>query len=184
MCSSEGSKSHWKSVTSGIPQGSVLGPILFVIFINDLPGDVLSDVFMFADDTKIFRQISGQLFNQIWIKLFDWSQTWLLKFHPDKCKVLPVSNKSITADTVVYSIKTYDAGRTTLETVDPEKDAGVTIDSNLSFANHIKNQVNKANQIVGLTRRSFVYLDNRTFCLLFKALVRPHLEYAHSVSTP
>ena len=84
-----GSKSHWKSVTSGIQQGSVLDPILFVIFINDLPRDVLSDVFMFADDTKIFRQISEQTDREIiqsdLDKLFDWSQTWLLKFHPDKC---------------------------------------------------------------------------------------------------
>ena len=75
-----------------------------------------------------------------------------------------MSNESITADTVEYSMKTYEGGRTTLETVDSEKDVAVSIDSNLSFANHIKNQVNKANQIVGLTRRSFVYLDNRTFC--------------------
>ena len=71
MCSSEGSKSHWKSVTRGIPQGSVLGPILFVIFINDLPRDVLSDVLMFADDTKSSDKYQNKLivklFNQIWI---------------------------------------------------------------------------------------------------------------------
>ena len=91
---------------------------------------------------------------------------------------------TITADTVEYSMKTYEGGRTTLETVDSEKDVGVTIDSNLNFANHIQNQVNKANQIVGLTRQSCVYLDNFTLCLLFKAPMRPHLEYAHSVWTP
>ena len=81
-------------------------------------------------------------------------------------------------------MKTYEGGLTTLETVNSEKDVAVSIDGNLSFANHIQNQVNKANQIVGLTRRSFVHLDNRTFHLLFKALVRPHLEYVHSVWTP
>ena len=106
------SKSHWKSITSGISQGSVLGPILFVIFINDLPRDVLSDVFMFADDPKIFRHISERTDREIiqsdLDKLFDWRQTWLLKFHPDKCKVLPMSNESITADTVKYSMKTYE----------------------------------------------------------------------------
>ena len=67
-------------MTSGIPQGSVLGPILFVIFINDLARDVLSDLFMFADDTKIFRQISEQTYREIiqsdLDKLFDWSQTY------------------------------------------------------------------------------------------------------------
>ena len=51
-----GSNSTWKLVTSGIPQGSVLGPILFVLYINDLPSNILSDVYMFADDTKIFKK--------------------------------------------------------------------------------------------------------------------------------
>ena len=186
MCSSEGSKSHWtEECNKRNLIRTVLGLILFVIFVNDLPRDVLSDVFMFADDTKILKQLSKQTDREIiqsdLDKLFDWSQTWLLRFHPDKCKVLPVSNKSITADTVEYSMKTYDGGRTTLETVDSEKDVRGTIDGNFSFGNLIHNQVNKANQIVGLTRRSFIYPDDCIFCLLFKALVRPHLEYGHSV---
>ena len=60
----------------------------------------------------------------------------------------------------------------------------MTIDNNLSFELHMQTQINKANQIAGLLRRSFMYLDNRTFTLLFKALVRPHLEYASSVWSP
>lgn len=71
----------------------------------------------------------------------------------------------------------YEGGYTTLENVKHEKDIGVTIDNNLAFDKHIQTQVNKANQIAGLMRRSFHYMDNRAFNLLFKALVRPHLEY-------
>ena len=78
------------SLTNGIIQGSVLGPILFVIFINDWPQSVLSDVFIFADNTKLFREIKDE--NDVGAiqsdlnELFNWSETWLLKFHPDKCK--------------------------------------------------------------------------------------------------
>ncbi|XP_063446842.1 uncharacterized protein LOC134726372 [Mytilus trossulus] len=79
---------------------------------------------------------------------------------------------------------TYDGAETTLETVECEKDVGVNIDSKLKFDKHIQTQVNKANQLVGLIRRSFRYLDDKSFCLLFKALVRPHLEYASSVWSP
>ena len=85
------SKSSTAPVTSGIPQGSVLGPLLFVIYINDLPGvvDDKSYVFLFADDTKLFRQIQSSndvLILQNDIKnLIEWSNKWLLKFHPDKC---------------------------------------------------------------------------------------------------
>ena len=79
---------------------------------------------------------------------------------------------------------TYEGSITTLVMVNCEKDVGVNIDSNLKFDQHIQTKVNKANQIVGLIRRSFRYLDFKTFCLLFKALVRPHLEYAGCIWNP
>jgi len=181
-----GSYSQWHDVTSGIPQGSVLGPILFVVFINDLPKCVNSSVFMFADDTKIYREIStknDQLILQDDLnKLFEWSNKWLLKFHPDKCKILQISTK--TPEIRSYTMPKYEGGLVSLERVENEKDVGVTINSKLKFDEHIQNQVNKANKMMGLIRRSFKFLDFRSFRLLFKSIVRPHLEYASSVWSP
>ena len=71
-----------------------------------------------------------------------------------------------------------------LEVVDQEKDLGVTMDVDLIFDKHISNKINKANGIVGLIRRSFIHLDEESFLCLYKALVRPHLEYANSVWDP
>ena len=183
-----GSYSKWHNVTSGIPQGSVLGPVLFVVFINDLPLNVESDVYMFADDTKLYREIANQsdieiVQNDI-NNLFKWSEKWLLRFHPDKCKVLSVSGKRQQRRNSNYTMSTYSGSYVTLESVESEKDIGVTIDSKLNFEKHIQAQVNKANQLVGIIRRSFKYLDFKTFSLLFKSLVRPHLEYASSVWNP
>ena len=81
-------------------------------------------------------------------------------------------------------MNSYEGARITLENVTNEKDIRVVVDGGLDFSAHIQNQVNKANRIAGLIRRSFVYLDNPTFILLFKALVKPHLEYANSVWCP
>ena len=79
-----GQESEWKSVASGIPQGSVLGPLLFVIYINDLPDSVNSPAYLFADDTKIYRKIKEtadiDILQQDLSKLEEWSNTWLLKF--------------------------------------------------------------------------------------------------------
>jgi hypothetical protein len=152
-----------------------------------MPQSVLSDVFLFANDTKLFREIKDE--NDVGAiqsdlnELFNWSETWLLKFHPDKCKKLPIyKNKAYEENT--YTMRTYDGGTTVLEHVESEKDIGVTIDRNLIFEKHIQTQINQANQILGLMRRAFLHLDNRTFSLLFKALVRLHLEYASSVWSP
>ena len=81
-------------------------------------------------------------------------------------------------------MRTYDGETTVLENVEREKDIGVMIDRNLTFEKHIQTQINKANQVLGLMRMAFLHLDNRTFSLLFKALVRLHLEYASSVWSP
>ena len=183
-----GSYSSWHSVTSGIPQGSVLGPILFVIFINDLPESVKSEVYMFADDTKIYKQIENEedcdIIQDDLDELFKWSEKWLLRFHPDKCLHLEVKGKQKITSEHTYTMNKYEGGTVDLKTVNNEKDIGVTIDTNLPFEQHIQNQVNKANRNLGIIRRSFKYLDMETFCLLYKALVRPHLEYAASVWSP
>lgn len=156
-----GSRYQWRGVTSGISQGSrsELCPIPFVIFINDLPKGVISDVFMFADDTKIIGQLKKYdgLWNySSWFRLFEWSNTWLLKFHSNKCKVLQILNKNTSQETATFQMNSYEGGHTSLETINSEKNVGVTIDENLDFAKHIQSQANMANQIVSLTRRSVV----------------------------
>ena len=175
-----GNYSKWHDVTSGIPQGSVLGPILCVIFINDLPNSVEYTAYLFADDTKLYRSIRDEedrnMVQNDLNNLFDWSSKWLLKFHPDKCKVMRIRNKRKAVDTHSYTKKTFEGAETTLEIIDNEKDIVVNVDLHLTFENHISVQVNKANQMAGLIRRSFKHMDYCKFCLLFKSIVRPHLE--------
>ena len=173
--------SDWAPVTSGIPQGSVLGPLLFVIYINDLPNDIESDIFLFADDTKIFTEIndiseSNKLQDDL-NRLQEWSNTWLLKFHPDKCKVLDISIR----DRTTYS---YFMETTELDHSNVEKDLGVFIDNKLKFDSHISTKINKANNTLGAIRRSFTYLDSTILLRLYTSLIRPHLEYANPVWNP
>ena len=93
-----GNFSSWKEVTSGVPQGSVLGPLLFLIFINDIDSSLTSCISKFADDTKLYRKISNLddalLLQKDLDKLFSWSQTWQMSFNADKCKVLHFGPKS------------------------------------------------------------------------------------------
>jgi hypothetical protein len=184
-----GVASEQQPVTSGIPQGSVLGPVLFVIYINDLPDCVTSRCYLFADDTKLYRQISNPDGDVASLQtdldnLGDWSNTWLLKFHPQKCKSLSICNKRQNTQDTAYHLYNPQGDRVGVEKSSSEKDIGVTVDNHLEFNKHIQLQVNKANSIVGLIKRSFTFLDNRSFKLLFQALVRPHLEYAAAVWNP
>ena len=175
-----GERSAWHNVTSGIPQGSMLGRLLFVIFINDLPETVNSDAYLFADDTKIFNMIKSNddstILQENLTKLEEWSDTWLLRFHPDKCKHMHIRKKN---DDNSYSLH----GKS-LEKVIEEKDIGVVTDSDLTFEKHINEKVNKANQMFVTLRRTFQFMDKSTFVQLFKSLVRTHLDYASSVWAP
>ena len=173
--------SKWAPVTSGIPQGSVLGPLLFVIYINDMPDNILSDIYLFADDTKIFSNTANpanaKTLQEDLNRLQNWSDKWLLKFHPEKCKVLDIG----ISNRLSYE---YYLNDVRLEHSLDEKDLGVFIDNRLKFDTHITTKINKANGILGAIRRAFSYLDKKTMLLLYTSLVRPHLEYANPIWSP
>ena len=178
-----GVESYSCEVKSGVPQGSVLGPLLFVIYINDLPECITSTSYLFADDTKILRKIyseedAKQLQHDIDI-LDTWSKKWLLRFHPDKCHVLTLGK----FDNITHTER-YKLGETQLEHVFEEKDLGVIFDSEMKFEQHINAKIKKANSMAGLIRRTFSFLDGNLFKRLFTTLVRPHLEYCQNVWSP
>ncbi len=175
------SKSKWMDVTSGIPQGSVLGPLLFVIFINDLPESVKSTLFLFADDTKIYRTIQNSddqaILQSDLDKLHQWSEKWLLRFHPAKCKHMHIGKP--VPDPAPYSLNS-----TNLEKVSKEKDIGVIVDEDLEFDSHIAEKAKKAMQMFAMLRRTFHYLNEESFIPLYKSLVRTHLDFASTVWSP
>ena len=177
-----GTLSDWVEVTSGVTQGSVLGPVLFVVFINDLPEVVKSLCSMYADDTKIYRSVDTvhdcvRLQNDL-DNLTAWAEKWQMKFNADKRQVFQLRHKN---EKHVYEMKTSEGeGRVKLSSLSMERDLGVHIDSELKFSKHVEIQTNKANKILGLVRRSYEYLDRESMRLLFTALVRPHLEFANS----
>ena len=175
--------SNVASVKSGVPQGSVLGPILFILYINDLPDVIQSDVLLFADDTKIFRSIrsakDAKLLQSDIDALSRWSQDWLINFNLEKCHVLMMGKFER-----IKHVERYKLDKHELEHVFEEKDLGVIFDSELKFEEHISAKVQKANAIAGLIRRSFTYLDGQLFKKLFSSFVRPHLEYACAVWSP
>ena len=178
-----GELSSPKPVISGIPQGSVLGPLLFVLYINDLPDVVKSNILLFADDTKIFNQVKSRsdalLIQEDINELEQWSDKWLLRFNTDKCHVLTLGKIENIQHTFRYTL--YDKE---LDHVFEEKDLGVIIDMDLNFEEHMSSKIGKANGIMGLIRRTFSYLDPITFKKLYTSFVRPHLEYAQPVWSP
>ncbi|KAL8614437.1 hypothetical protein ACOMHN_007773 [Nucella lapillus] len=180
-----GAKSQTAPVTSGIPQGSVVGPMLFVVYINDLPNICVSEVKLFADDTKLYTRsdIPGATtaLQADLDKLQQWSQDWLLRFHPQKCSVMKLGSKK---SEVEYTMQDATQGTTVLEEHEHEKDLGVHVDNKLCFKEHVAKSTAKANKIVGIIRRTFDYLSNDLFAQLYKSLVRPILEYGHSVWQP
>ena len=131
-----GAGSESTAVLSGIPQGSVVGPLLFVIYINDLPEAVTSDALLFADDTKLYRQITSREDAHILQcdldSLRDWSEKGLLMFNLDKCHVLTLGKFENTMYTHRYNMYGNE-----LEHVFEEKDLGVTRDNELRFEEHI-----------------------------------------------
>ena len=180
----DGEQSDTAPVTSGVPQGSVLGPCLFLLYINDLAQGLDANVRLFADDTIAYLVIGG-LADAVRLqgdldRLAHWENQWQMQFHPEKCQVLRVTKKTKT--------NTIDASYTlhghTLEVVDHVKYLGVTISGDLRWDKHISNVVNKANSTLAVLKRNVRVPSQSVKSAAYKALVRPHLEYCSPVWDP
>ena len=173
------SQSQSHTVTSGIPQGSVLGPLLFLLYINDLPESIKNFVSLFADDVKLYGRASHYFDNQCDIdKLGEWQDCWLLRFNTedDKCKVLHVGKNN--------PQHMYKLNNSPLPAVDTESDLGVVISSNWKWNDHIDKSISKANSCIAWVTRSVISRSPKVMINIYKSLIRPHLEYCVQLWSP
>ena len=189
-----GAKSGLLPVTSGVPQGSILGPLLFVIFINDMincisPG---TNIALYADDTKIWRKIQKwgdhDILQQDINKLYEWSVNNKMKFHPQKCKVLIVTLQSLnTIWDIVFPFQTYyyHLNGTVLEFTSNEVDLGVMITTRLSWRDQCLALFSKASSRLGLLKRVCHFVNSqKQKRILYLALVRSQFEHCGSIWRP
>lgn len=175
------SDSPMSKVLSGVPQGSVIGPLLFLIYINDLPAKLHSSINLYADDCVIYREISNTNDANVLQNDLDtitrWCEDWLMTLNINKCKVMHVSRKN--SPNFNYTIQ-----NTLLQSVNSYKYLGVYISSNLSWEQHTNYITANANRTLGYLRRNFRNIPSSLKLLLYKALIRPKLEYAASIWDP
>ena len=168
--------SHTAPVLSGVPQGTVMGPLLFLIYINDMPKRISqkSKIRLFADDSLLYRTIDtiedGVELPKDLNKLQEWEKEWRMQFHPQKCQVLRISNK---LNNIVTG---YNIHGVNLEVVQHAKYLGVTLDSHLNWKQHIDITSKKA-----FLRRNITTGNSKIKEKCYKNFVMPTLEYSCSV---
>ena len=169
-------------VTSGVPQGTVLGPLLFLLYLNDIADGVTSEVRLLADDCIMYRQIDSARDSEDLQKDIDrlcaWEERWQMKFNKAKCYAMHITHKKNPVRT------SYQMGDSVLETVTNHTYLGVELNNKLSWASHIKNVTSRANQILGLLRRNLYSCTPDVKAVAYKTLVRPRLEYCASIWDP
>jgi len=178
----DGESSSTAAVDSGVPQGSVLGPSLFLFYINDIPTGISSTVRLFADDTIIYIALKPPSNNSILQddlnKLSVWEKEWKMEFHPDKCQIIPITRNKKPVH------NKYTLNGHVLQTTQNAKYLGLTVTPNLSWNTHIDNITCKANKTLGFVRRNIKVSSPKIKSLAYFSLVRPLLEYSSPVWDP
>lgn len=185
----DGTSSDWLPATSSVPQGSILGPLLFLVYVNDMPNYLQagSDIALFADDTKLFRPVvSVSSYHSLQLDLEclqKWSLDWDMAFNASKCKVLHISRKKHVNMDYEYD---YYLDAQPLEHVQHITDLGIIVSSDLTWKKHIESTCASSNKKLGLIKRvcGWAISDIDTRKLLYCTLVRPKLEYASNVWSP
>ena len=175
-----GVQSQRGAVKSGVPQGFVLGPLLFLIYVYHISDDVSSNVILFADDTQLCscveRQEDCHRLQEDINKLVNWSEKWPMRFNTEKCKVIHFGHNN--------KHQHYFMKDSKLSTTREMKDLRVLITDNLKPSSQCAAAVNKTMSAHIWSKRSFHYLDIESFRILYKTYIRPNLEFVMQAWSP
>ena len=178
----KGKGSNWVDVLSGVPQGSVLGPLLFLIYINDIDdcATTIDKLRKFADDTKLGHCINSgndkEKLQQALDRIVEWGNKWKMEYNVGKCKVLHIGQSN--------PCHGYYMNGTALKEVENEKDLGIWYSKNLKPSLHCLEAARIAKGILYQIARNFHFRDKKVFLDLYKKHVRVHLEYASPAWSP
>ena len=171
-------------VLSGVPQGSVLGPVLFLVFVSDLPENIRSSVRLFADDCVLYGSIGSHTDCQVLRDglggLAQWEANWQMRFNVAKCRSVRVTRHPPDGH-IQFEYTLRQQG---LERVRSAKYLGITISDDLDWGQHISGISSGAAKTLGFLRRSLAFAPGHTGEVAYKALVRPGLGYAAPVWHP
>ena len=174
--------SLWLKVTSGVPQGSVLGPVMFGVYVNDMVEGIDSHVNLFADDGKLMRRVKDmndcRKLQEDLDKVGEWSKNWKMEFNSKKCKVMEFgrSKNRIHGQYKMNNVQLDKSGE--------EIDLGVTITENLTPDRHINKITGEVTNLLRRIKMAFSYIDGDMMRKLITSMVRPRLEYAATVWSP
>ena len=175
-----GSESKWEDIKSGVPQGSVLGPLLFLVYINDLEKGLKSTVNFFADDTSLLSvvhdpRVSADELNHDLDLISNWAHQWKMSFNPDPTKQ---------AEEIIFSQKRNEIDHPPIyfnnievKRVSDHKHLGLVLDSKLTFKKHINEKLSIARKGIGVIKHLAAYLPLKSRDQIYKMYVRPHLDY-------
>ena len=172
-----GKTSASSSISAGVPQGSVLGPLLFLIYINDLSDNIRSDVKLFADDTSLFSVVSdindtADKLNRDLEMARIWAWQWKMEFNPDKTQEIVFTQKQKQPYHPPLLL-----GNCKIAVKNEHKHLGLILDSKLNFQQHIKEASSRARRGIGLIKFLRRYVSRDTLNMIYKLYVRPHLDY-------
>ena len=180
----EGIESDPKPVLSGVPQGTVLGPLFFLIYINDIDVNLTegTKLRLFADDSLLYRQIDSnkdyEILQNDLNKLEQWESKWKMEFHPGKCQVLKITRKHNPIESY------YHLHSQTLETTRSAKYLGINIDDKLQWTDHIRSVCQRANKLLAFLKRNISSCPQHIKTKCYNTFVKPVLEYGCCVWDP
>ena len=175
-----GHSSEWADILSGVPQGSVLGPLLFLIYVNDLEDGLKSKIKFFADDTSIYSIVKNPIntaedMNHDLTMINQWAMQWKMCFNPDPTKPAEEILFSHKTSKVLHPPLFYNG--TEVKRVNEHKHLGLILDPKLSFVYHVNEKISKAQKGIGLLKLLRPYLPLQSLDQIYKMHVRPHLDY-------